>query len=125
MGGSMRAAIDKAFNAEQEEGCAGNRARHDSDGNAQAIDGAHPSTGRCNQLVARVEGFVVDSNPPNGLEMSRPASASIVSQTRFAAAGRVGSIELLGRQLVAALTAQIHPEEMVSVIAANIPPDMQ
>ena len=33
---------------------------------------------------------------PNGLEMSRPASASIVSQIRFAAAGRVGSIELLG-----------------------------
>jgi len=33
---------------------------------------------------------------PNGLEMSRPASSSIVSQTRFAAAGRVGSIELLG-----------------------------
>ena len=33
---------------------------------------------------------------PNGLEMSRPASAHIVSQTRFAAAGRVGSIELLG-----------------------------
>jgi hypothetical protein len=28
--------------------------------------------------------------------MSRPASASIVSQIRFAAAGRVGSIELLG-----------------------------
>jgi len=34
--------------------------------------------------------------PPNGLEMSRPASSSIVSQIRFAAAGRVGSIELLG-----------------------------
>ena len=34
---------------------------------------------------------------PNGLEMSRPASASILRQTRFAAAGRVGSIELLGR----------------------------
>jgi len=33
--------------------------------------------------------------PANGLEMSRPASASIVSQTRFAAAGRVGSIELI------------------------------
>src|SRR3990170_8980145 len=33
---------------------------------------------------------------PNGLEMSRPASAPIVAQTRFAAAGRVGSIELLG-----------------------------
>ena len=32
----------------------------------------------------------------NGLEMSRPASAWIVSQTRFAGAGRVGSIELLG-----------------------------
>ena len=32
----------------------------------------------------------------NGLEMSRPASSSIVSKTRFAAAGRVGSIELLG-----------------------------
>src|SRR3990170_3605720 len=28
--------------------------------------------------------------------MSRPASASILHQTRFAAAGRVGSIELLG-----------------------------
>ena len=36
---------------------------------------------------------------PNGLEMSRPASSSIVSQIRFAAAGRVGSIELLGAQL--------------------------
>jgi len=33
---------------------------------------------------------------PNGLEMSRPASASILARTRFAAAGRVGSIELLG-----------------------------
>ena len=33
---------------------------------------------------------------PNGLEMSRPASSWIVSQMRFAAAGRVGSIELLG-----------------------------
>jgi len=33
---------------------------------------------------------------PNGLEMSRPASSWIVSQIRFAAAGRVGSIELLG-----------------------------
>src|SRR3990172_551635 len=34
--------------------------------------------------------------PPNGLEMSRPASSSIVADIRFAAAGRVGSIELLG-----------------------------
>src|SRR3989304_630336 len=41
--------------------------------------------------MARISG-----RAPNGLEMSRPASASIVSQTRFAAAGRVGSIELLG-----------------------------
>ena len=41
--------------------------------------------------------WVVRGNwTPNGLEMSRPASSSIVSQTRFAAAGRVGSIELLG-----------------------------
>ncbi len=32
----------------------------------------------------------------NGLEMSRPASSWIVSQSLFAAAGRVGSIELLG-----------------------------
>jgi len=32
----------------------------------------------------------------NGLEMSHPASSSIVAQTRFAAAGRVGSIELFG-----------------------------
>src|SRR3990172_4567259 len=31
--------------------------------------------------------------------MSRPASSSIVSRTRFAAAGRVGSIELLGARL--------------------------
>ena len=35
--------------------------------------------------------------PPNGLEMSRPASTSNLQYTRFAAAGRVGSIELLGR----------------------------
>ena len=34
--------------------------------------------------------------PPNGLEMSRPASSSLVSQIRFPASGRVGSIELLG-----------------------------
>ena len=33
---------------------------------------------------------------PNGLEMSRPASAWIVPQKAYAAAGRVGSIELLG-----------------------------
>jgi hypothetical protein len=33
---------------------------------------------------------------PNGLEMSRPASSSNLHYTRFAAAGRVGSIELLG-----------------------------
>ena len=33
---------------------------------------------------------------PNGLEMSRPASAQIVSRIGFDAAGRVGSIELLG-----------------------------
>jgi hypothetical protein len=35
---------------------------------------------------------------PNGLEVSRPASSQSVSRTRLAAAGRVGSIELLGRQ---------------------------
>jgi hypothetical protein len=34
--------------------------------------------------------------PPNGLEMSRPARSSILYQTGFPAAGRVGSIELLG-----------------------------
>jgi hypothetical protein len=33
---------------------------------------------------------------PNGLEMSRPASSSNPHYTRFFAAGRVGSIELLG-----------------------------
>ena len=44
----------------------------------------------------------IDGSPPfgssrdNGLEMSRPAGSSILHQTRFAAAGRVGSIELLG-----------------------------
>ena len=37
---------------------------------------------------------------PNGLEMSRPASSSNLSWTRFAAAGRVGSIELLGRSVL-------------------------
>jgi len=36
------------------------------------------------------------SRPPNGLEMSRPASAWNLSQTGLAVAGRVGSIELLG-----------------------------
>ena len=36
------------------------------------------------------------SRLPNGLEMSRPASAQIVSRIRLAASGRVGSIELLG-----------------------------
>ena len=35
---------------------------------------------------------------PNGLEMSRPASAQIVSRIRLSAAGRVGSIELLGAE---------------------------
>jgi hypothetical protein len=35
----------------------------------------------------------------NGLEMSRPASAPNLRHTRFAAAGRVGSIELLGGRL--------------------------
>ena len=40
--------------------------------------------------------IVKRASPPNGLEMSRPASALIVSRYRFAAAGRVGSIELLG-----------------------------
>jgi hypothetical protein len=33
---------------------------------------------------------------PNGIEMSRPASSSNPHYTRFAAAGRVGSIELFG-----------------------------
>jgi len=37
-----------------------------------------------------------DGETPNGLEMSRPASSSILALMRFAAAGRVGSIELLG-----------------------------
>ena len=37
-------------------------------------------------------------NPPNGLEMGRPASSWNLSSTRFSAAGRVGSIELLGAQ---------------------------
>jgi len=37
-----------------------------------------------------------EATTPNGLEMSRLASASIVSRIRFAAAGGVGSGELLG-----------------------------
>jgi hypothetical protein len=40
--------------------------------------------------------LTVSSRMPNGLEMSRPASSSILAGTRFGAAGRVGSIELLG-----------------------------
>src|SRR3970040_2111226 len=36
---------------------------------------------------------------PNALEMSRLASARIVSRIRFAAAGRVGSIELLDARI--------------------------
>jgi hypothetical protein len=35
-------------------------------------------------------------DPYNGLEMSRPASSSLVAQTRFAAAGQIGTIELFG-----------------------------
>ena len=34
---------------------------------------------------------------PNGLEMSRPASPRLVSRQSQHSAGRVGSIELLGR----------------------------
>jgi hypothetical protein len=34
---------------------------------------------------------------PNGLEMRRPASSSKLHYTRFAPAGRIDSIELLGR----------------------------
>src|SRR5262245_12788155 len=33
-------------------------------------------------------------DPYNRLEMSRPASSSLVAQTRFAAAGQIGTIEL-------------------------------
>ena len=44
-------------------------------------------------------------SPPNGLEMSCPASSSNLHYTRFAAAGRVGSIELLGARLSASYWA--------------------
>ena len=47
--------------------------------------------------------------PANGLEMSRPASSSIVSQTRIAAAGRVGSIELLGSFAFCSLAFEVLP----------------
>jgi hypothetical protein len=52
---------------------------------------------------------VVGGIPPNGLEMSRPASAHIVSRIRFSAAGRVGSIELLGGQEYPTATRARHP----------------
>jgi hypothetical protein len=35
-------------------------------------------------------------DPYNGLEMSRPASSSLVAQARFAAVGQIGTIELFG-----------------------------
>jgi len=38
------------------------------------------------------------TRPPNGLEMSRPASQGLVSRRKQPLAGRVGSIELLGGQ---------------------------
>lgn len=50
-----------------------------------------------------IQRHVKDGNKwqrPNGLEMSRPASAAILHETRFAAAGRDGSIELLGSALL-------------------------
>ena len=55
---------------------------------------------------------------PNGLEMSRPASAQSVSRTRFAAAGRVGSIELLASTLVAHFLTR--PLRIVSDIALRL-----
>ena len=55
-------------------------------------------------IIARLSCYFKSQIPlcpmPSGLEMSRPASSSILSQTRFAAAGRGGSIELLGGQHV-------------------------
>ena len=40
--------------------------------------------------------MVVDAHPPNGLEMSRPASQGYYRAKAKHQAGRVGSIELLG-----------------------------
>jgi len=59
---------------------------------------------------------------PNGLEMNRPAGSSIGAQTRFAAAGRVGSIELFGGGHAAALfpfvRARAPPTRRSSLIEA-------
>ena len=43
---------------------------------------------------------MVHGKAPNGLEMSRPASPRLVSRRNRHPAGRVGSIELLGRPTV-------------------------
>jgi hypothetical protein len=52
-----------------------------------------PSSHRLRHNAQRL---AVSYRMPNGLELSRPASSWGVSRTRFAAAGQVGSIELLG-----------------------------
>ena len=62
-------------------------------------------------LVPRLVGRRIDGLP-NGLEMSRPASAQIVARIRFAAAGRVGSIELFGGGMTVLLGEGI--QELVS-----------
>ena len=57
-------------------------------------------------------------HPPNGLEMSRLASARLVSRIRFAAAGQVGSIELLGRMQMAFEQTSIVVERLFADLAS-------
>ena len=57
---------------------------------------------------------------PNGLEVSRPASASIVAGICFAAAGRVGSTELLGiAELAAVLSSLGHDRDFLAETIAE------
>ena len=64
------------------------------------------------QLLAEIAGETVPCELPNGLEMSRPASAWIVHRNAQAAAGRVGSIELFGGGLTVLLGEGV--QELVS-----------
>ena len=80
----------------------GARGRGGEDGDTQAVAAAAtmPRRDRAGKGRDRGVGCVIGvSNSlqaPNGLEMSRPPSPSLVSRQTKHPAGRVGSIELLG-----------------------------
>jgi hypothetical protein len=96
---SARAASENAWLAERHGRMlvGGRRARPNSEGKRALRGSISGETGEARQDGLNESiGIGRRGATPNGLEMSRPANSSILHQTRFAAAGRVGSIELLG-----------------------------